>query len=101
MPGTLFAAIDTPVPVQQKSTPSSDFPCATRSATAFATSGHGLESPAGGPKQLDVVPAASQLSLDEVCQTRPFVAAEGDAQTLVPDERELVESPESIIGTPL
>ena len=50
-------------------------------------------------EQLDVVSAASQLSLDEVCQTRPFVAAEGDAQALVPDERELVESPESIIST--
>ena len=28
-------------------------------------------------EQLDVVSAASQFGLDEVCQTRPFVAAEG------------------------
>src|SRR5437870_2611397 len=56
IPGSLFAAIDTPVPVQQKSTPKSDLPSATRSATASATSGQGLASPAGGPNSATSAP---------------------------------------------
>src|SRR3954449_6754233 len=39
-PGTLFAAIDVPVPVQQNSIPSSASPAATERATRAATSGH-------------------------------------------------------------
>jgi len=34
------------------------------------------------------MPAAPQVSLDEVCQTRPFVAAKGDAQVSLPNKRE-------------
>src|SRR5581483_5866012 len=44
-PATLLAAIDTPVPVQQQTTPRSAAPDATASPTARPTSGHGSPSP--------------------------------------------------------
>src|SRR5581483_576797 len=44
-PATLLAAIDTPVPVQQHTTPRSATPDATASPTARPTSGHGSPSP--------------------------------------------------------
>ena len=51
-PGTLLAAMLTPVPVQQNRMPWSQAPSATRSATFIATSGHGSGSSAGGPEVL-------------------------------------------------
>ena len=66
-PGTLFAAIETPVPVQQNNTPWSAPPPATASATACATSGQVSTSPPGGPKSSTSWPrrrrSASTLSV--------------------------------------
>ena len=79
-PGTLFAAIDTPVPVQQKSTPWSASRSATRRATASATSGQGAAIAVKRAEELDIVAATSQVLLDELRQMRPFVAAESNTQ---------------------
>ena len=49
MPGTLFAAMEVPVPVQQKSKPWSTPPDATRSPTALATSAQSIGWPVSGP----------------------------------------------------
>ena len=58
IPGTLFAAIDEPVPVQQKRTPCSDLPAATSSASAALTVAHSSSVPARGPKRRSSCPQA-------------------------------------------
>ncbi len=70
-PGTLFAAIAVPVPVQQKRSPWSASPAATAPATRRATSGHWrlLEDD-------DLVAAAAQLVDRGVCRLAVVVCSD-------------------------
>src|ERR671922_160545 len=59
-PLTLLAAIDAPVPVQQKRTPQSASPEATLAPTACPTAAHCRSSPAGGPTATTSCPRPSR-----------------------------------------
>src|SRR5581483_11319973 len=61
-PGTLFAAIDAPVPVQQNSTAVSQSPPETSSPTRRPTSAHSSSSPPGGPTATTSWPRATRAS---------------------------------------
>ena len=62
MPGTLLAAMLTPVPVQQKTTPASAAPWATSRATCSATSGQGVAVASTAPQRITAKPASSRLA---------------------------------------
>jgi len=59
-PGTLFAAIDAPVPVQQKHTPVAHSPLATSAPTCRPISAHCSSPPPGGPTSTSSCPRASR-----------------------------------------
>ncbi len=61
-PGTLFAAIEAPVPDQQQTTPRSAAPSATRRATAALASTHSSAPPAGGPWSSTSCPASRRAA---------------------------------------
>src|SRR5260370_38965470 len=62
MPGTLFAAIDTPVPVQQNSTPCWQAPEATRSPTSRPTSTQSSGFSSSGPCSSTSTPTRRRCS---------------------------------------
>ena len=59
MPGTLLAAMLTPVPVQQQTTPASTAPWATSRATCSAAAGHGVSAASTAPQRITEKPPAS------------------------------------------
>src|SRR5437870_5273830 len=79
MPGTLLAAIDTPVPVQQKSTPCSHAPDATRSPTSCPTSTQSIGWPLSGPCNSTSRPPRRRGSLYDYAAMRQEWLALGSA----------------------
>ena len=61
-PGTLFAAIEAPVPDQQHTTARSQAPSATRRAAAALASTHSSSPPASGPCSSTSWPASRRAS---------------------------------------
>jgi hypothetical protein len=98
IPGTLFAAMDTPVPVQQKSTPWSATPVTTDSATVRATSGQVCDSPLRGPARITSCPrrrrSASTASVR--CDLSSLPRAIRNCSS--PGHRHFVRLPTPIIG---
>src|SRR6266516_1062385 len=85
-PGTLFAAIDAPVPVQQNRTPVSISPLATSSPTRWPTSAHSMGSPPGGPTSTTSWPRCSRSSRTALVRavfssdpSASFIALQGTA----------------------
>ena len=74
-PGTLLAAIETPVPVQHHTMPRSARPSPTAAPTAWPTSGQG--SPLAEHDEL--VPGLGEVPLDGLGHRGDLVGADGDA----------------------
>ena len=77
-PGTLLAAIDTPVPVQHHTMPRSARPSATAAPTPWPTSGHG----APWPTTTSSCPASVTCRSTASVTACDLVGADGDAHQL-------------------